>query len=77
MEDFYSRVSGFKVTDRASSTHLPAEYPLVFLSRDPQEHHQLLLATGRPAEVHCNVINQIRIDGLPAVCHFHSALHKE
>lgn len=37
---------------------------LVFLSRDPNEHHQLVLASGRPAESNppgFNVINQISL----------------
>ncbi len=31
----------------------------IFLSRDPTEHHQLVLATGRPADPTLNVVNQI------------------
>lgn len=59
MEDFYTRLLGLVVTDRG-----PLETPLgvldfVFLSRDPREHHQLVLASGRPAEVPFNVLNQI------------------
>ena len=34
---------------------------LVFLSRDPNEHHQIVLASGRPAEAQFNVINQISL----------------
>jgi hypothetical protein len=32
---------------------------LVFLSRDPQEHHQIVLASGRPEGLPFNPINQI------------------
>jgi len=32
---------------------------LVFLSRDPAEHHQLVLAAGRPPQTGFNTINQI------------------
>src|SRR5207249_954482 len=45
MEDFYARVLGLLVSDRGK---LPGGSDLVFLSRDPDEHHQLVLATGRP-----------------------------
>ncbi|MFY8015392.1 MAG: VOC family protein, partial [Limnohabitans sp.] len=32
---------------------------LVFLSRDPSEHHQVVLASGRPADAAFSVINQM------------------
>jgi catechol 2,3-dioxygenase len=45
MEDFYTRVLGMTVSDRGD---LPAEMGrLVFLTTDPAEHHQLVLASGR------------------------------
>ena len=55
MEDFYTRVLGFTATDRGAlgSTRL------VFLSRDPREHHQIILASGRPEGGGFNPINQI------------------
>ena len=57
MEDFYTRVLGLLVSDRGPlSNNGPT---LVFLSRDPDEHHQLVLATGRPPGVEFNPINQI------------------
>jgi hypothetical protein len=31
----------------------------VFLTRDPREHHQIVLASGRPEELAFNAINQI------------------
>jgi catechol 2,3-dioxygenase len=55
MEAFYSGVLGLTVTDRGQLG--PVE--LVFMSRDPEEHHQIVLASGRPAEAHFNPINQI------------------
>lgn len=70
MEDFYSSVLGFTVTDRGASSGLK----IVFMSRDPDEHHQIVLATGRPEGMPANTanpafgpsINQIsfRVDGL-------------
>ena len=44
MEDFYTRVLGFTVTDRGDAMGMT----LVFLSRDPIDHHQLFLISGRP-----------------------------
>jgi catechol 2,3-dioxygenase-like lactoylglutathione lyase family enzyme len=55
MEDFYTRVLGFAVTDRG----LLGSVSLVFLSRDPKEHHQIVLASGRPGDGGFNAINQI------------------
>jgi len=54
MEDFYTRVLGFAVTDRGEL----GELTIVFLSLDPREHHQIILATGR-RDAAFNPINQI------------------
>jgi catechol 2,3-dioxygenase len=56
MEAFYTRVLGFLVSDRGQ---LPGGSTLAFLSRDPDEHHQMVLASGRPPGVEYNVVNQI------------------
>jgi catechol 2,3-dioxygenase len=53
MEDFYTRVLGFTVTDRGTAGGMK----LVFLSRDPMDHHQIVLATGRPAQLPANTDN--------------------
>ena len=45
MEDFYTRVLGMTVTDRGEVAGGIAQ--LVFLTTDPSEHHQLVLASGR------------------------------
>jgi catechol-2,3-dioxygenase len=63
MEDFYTRVLGLLVSDRG---RLPGGPDLVFLSRNPDEHHQVVLASGRPAGVEFNVVNQISFR-LPAL----------
>ena len=55
MEDFYTRVLGFAVTDRGDL----GATRLVFLSRDPREHHQMVLAGGKPEKLPFNPINQI------------------
>jgi catechol 2,3-dioxygenase len=62
-EDFYTRVLGFTVTDRGNV----GDMGLVFLSRNPAEHHQIVLASGKPDNIPPNpyipqfgsVINQI------------------
>lgn len=64
MEDFYTRVLGFTVTDRGRL----GEQELVFLSRDPDEHHQIVLASGRPPAVPFNVLNQLSFR-LPSLDH--------
>lgn len=53
MEDFYTRVLGFTVTDRGNAGGMD----LVFLSRDPNDHHQIVLATGRPQTMPGNTAN--------------------
>jgi len=54
MVDFYTRVLGFCITDRAAIRGVN----FVFLSRNPQEHHQIVLVPGRdPA--HKSTVNQI------------------
>jgi catechol 2,3-dioxygenase-like lactoylglutathione lyase family enzyme len=55
MEDFYTRMLGFTVTDRGNL----GAYDLVFLSRKPAEHHQIVMVSGRPADLPFNPINQI------------------
>lgn len=55
MARFYSEVMGFVETDRGDL----GAVRLVFFSRDPSEHHQVVLATGRPADLTFSVINQI------------------
>lgn len=60
-EDFYSRVLEFTVTDRGQLPSPAGPIDLVFLSRDPDEHHQIVLISGRPATMPFNVINQISL----------------
>ena len=79
MEDFYHRVLGFTVTDRGDLITPEQRVYLVFLSRDPHEHHQLVLASGRPAHLAFNPINQIsfRVPDLSALRYFHQAIQHE
>src|SRR2546428_2211627 len=63
MRDFYTRVLGFTVADTGSLDVMrdttPRRIEFVFLSRDPKEHHQIVLATGKPEGLAFNPINQI------------------
>ena len=56
MEQFYTRTLGLLVADRGQ---LAGGATLVFLSRDPDEHHQMVLVSGRPPGIEYNVVNQI------------------
>ena len=69
MEAFYTEMLGFTVTDRGRIERPAGGVDLVFLSRDPDEHHQIVLASGRPDQVGFNVINQISLkaDSLPTL----------
>ena len=57
MTAFYKGPMGFFETDRG----LLGTVQLVFLSRDPGEHHQIVLASGRPEGPGFNLINQISL----------------
>ena len=59
MRDFYTRVLGFTVTDSGELETPRGKAQFVFLSRNPAEHHQIVLATGKPADLKFNAINQI------------------
>lgn len=65
MQAFYTDVLGFTVTDEGGS----GEDRMIFLSRDPGTHHQLVLGAGRPDSDHFNIINHIsfRVDALPTL----------
>ncbi len=79
MEDFYTRVLGFTVTDRGDLDTRGGTVALVFLSRDPRDHHQIVLAGGRPAELAFNPINQVsfRMDDLAGLRQMHARLVAE
>jgi len=57
MVAFYKRVFGLIVTDTGVSTR-PGSPTMAFLSRNPDEHHQIALATGRGEDAP-TTINQI------------------
>jgi catechol 2,3-dioxygenase len=76
MEEFYTKVLGLLVTDRGALPHGPT---LTFLSHDPDQHHQLVLVTGRPPGVEYNVVNQIsfKVPTLADLKTLHARLREE
>ncbi len=79
MEDFYTRVLDFTVTDRGRLDGAAGPVDLVFTSRDPDEHHQIVLASGRPDGPGFNVLNQLslRADSLGTLRDLHRRLLAE
>jgi catechol 2,3-dioxygenase len=55
MVDFFSGVLGFTITDRGQL----GATALTFLSRDPSEHHQIVLVEGRPPGLPDRIVNQV------------------
>jgi len=64
MVAFYTALFGLRVTDRGDSPVF--HNTLVFLSADPNSHHQLVLASGRPAEATFSTVMQLSFK-VPAV----------
>lgn len=76
MVAFYNRVLGLVVTDRGPY-YQGGE--IVFMSRSPEEHHQVVFASGRSDELHASIINQLsfRLDSLEDLLIFHRRLTDE
>ncbi|WP_374663919.1 VOC family protein [Ramlibacter sp.] len=55
--DFYTRVFGLTVTDRGRGRTFPVD--LIFMSASPDQHHQLVIAGGRPEEATFSTVMQI------------------
>lgn len=77
MTDFYTRFLGFAESDRGALADGKGE--IVFLTRDPGEHHQLVLATGRPKDLGYNIVNQLsfRVDSLATLRELQRGLKDE
>lgn len=77
MVDFYTRVVGFAVSDRGPRLQGGGE--IAFMTRDPREHHQLVLATGRPDKLPFNMVNQLSflVDDLPTLRTLYGDLKRE
>lgn len=71
MVSFYTGVLGFSITDQA---HIRGA-DVVFLSRNPDEHHQIVLVPGRSPQSP-STLNQIsfRVVSLPELRRLHAEL---
>ncbi|MBI3045092.1 MAG: VOC family protein [Betaproteobacteria bacterium] len=67
----------FVVSDRGKTIEQGID--IVFMTRDPAEHHQLVIAAGRPADLTFSTINQIsfRVDSLQSLRELHERLQRE
>ena len=76
MVDFYTRFLGFVESDRGGTTD---GGEIVFLTRDPHEHHQLVLVSGRPKDLAYNLINQLsfRVDSIATLREMQKRLKPE
>ena len=61
MAAFYKDFLGFTETDRGTLPGPQGGMDLVFLSRDPDVHHQIVMVSGRPQHIDFNVVNQISL----------------
>jgi len=75
MVDFYERVLGFTITDRGTL----GDVALTFLSRDANEHHQLVLVEGRPPGLPDRIVNQVsfRVGALRDLVAFWRRIRRE
>jgi len=73
MIDFYINTLGLILTDRGEY-YMGGE--IAFLSRSPNEHHQMVLASGRSDSIESSPINQIsfRVDSLEDLITYHQQL---
>lgn len=72
---FYTDIMGFHITDRGTL----GEAPIVFLSQNPLEHHQIVFIGGNPAGHSAALLNQMsfRLDSLASLLTFAKRLEGE
>lgn len=70
--EFYTGALGFVVTDRGP----PGTYPMIFLSANAGEHHQLVLAAAEAGDFAAGSLDHIafRVGDLGALRGYHAAL---
>ena len=70
---FYRRVIGLVVTDRGNYSR---GGEIVFMSRSPEEHHQIVMVSGRNDDTHVTTISQIsfHVDTLEDLRTFYASL---
>ena len=76
MVDFYTRVMGFVISDHGTGR---SGARVVFMTQNPECHHQFVLFDGKPADLSYNPVNQIsyRLDSLDTLKDYRQALIKE
>ena len=76
MVDFYTRVMGFVISDRGTAR---SGANVVFMTQNPDCHHQFVLFDGRSSDVTYNPVNQIsfRLDSLDTLKGYHRRLKAE
>ncbi len=74
MLGFYSDVLGFSISDRGPLG--PNAPEIVFMSNDPEEHHQVAMVTMRDGETQGNPLNHLafRVDSFDDVKSLHDRL---
>jgi catechol 2,3-dioxygenase len=71
MIDFYRRILGLTLSDRGPSPRGDGDY--AFLSRDPNEHHQVVFLTGRGANVPSQIVQlSFEMDNLASLRAMHA-----
>jgi catechol-2,3-dioxygenase len=75
MVDFYTRVMGFVISDKGKGS---SGANIVFMTQNPECHHQFVLFDGRPPESY-SPVNQIsfRLDKLETLRRYKKALARE
>lgn len=76
MVDFYTRVMGYVVSDSGTSR---SGARVVFMTQNPECHHQFVLFDGRSTDATYNPVNQIsfRLDSLDTLKGYRKALMAE
>ena len=74
--DFYTGYLGFAVSDRGTNRD---GSEVVFMTRDPREHHQVVLATGRASDPEFKMVQQLsfRVDSLDTLRELQQGLKAE
>jgi catechol 2,3-dioxygenase len=76
MVEFYTRIFGLTVSDWGSSKR---GMDIAFLTGDPEEHHQLVIASGRPEDATFSTVNQVsfRVNDLEELRQYYARVAKE
>ena len=77
MLNFYTDVLGFKISDRGPLG--PGAPEIVFMSNDPDEHHQVAMVADRQGETAGNPLNHLafRVESFADVKSLHDRLSAE